>query len=151
MLKYLTQLDVYIFTWVVIYMHTLCMGAANVLASLMCADSPLPSLLCNKCTGLYSGICMFNIINILYLSHQSRSEERSGSVVECLTWDREIAGLSLIGGIALCPWARHFILCLVLVQPKKIHPDMTEQLLLGRKNSKQTNLQSSQYALVLKT
>ena len=32
--------------------------------------------------------------------------------------------------IRLCPWARHFILCLVLVQPRKMgHPDMTEKLL----------------------
>ena len=29
------------------------------------------------------------------------------------------------------PLARHFILCLVLVQPSKTHPDMTENLLTG--------------------
>ena len=31
----------------------------------------------------------------------------------------------------LCPWARHFILCFVLVQPRKIRPDITEKLLTG--------------------
>ena len=36
--------------------------------------------------------------------------------IECLTLDRGVAGSSLTGGIVLCPWARHFILCLVLVQ-----------------------------------
>ena len=45
--------------------------------------------------------------------------ERSGSVVERLTWDRGAAGSSLIGVTALCPWARHINPSLVLVQPKK--------------------------------
>ena len=31
----------------------------------------------------------------------------------------------------LCPWARHFIGCLVLVQLRKTHPDRTEKLLRG--------------------
>ena len=42
----------------------------------------------------------------------------SGSVVESLVRYRGVAGPSLAGGTALCHWARHFILCLVLVQPK---------------------------------
>ena len=33
--------------------------------------------------------------------------ERRGSVVECLTRDRGVAGSSLIGVTALCTWARH--------------------------------------------
>ena len=33
------------------------------------------------------------------------------------TWLR-IAGLSFTGGAALCPWTRHFIFCVVLVQPR---------------------------------
>ena len=53
-------------------------------------------------------------------------EERDGSVVECLTQDREVAGSSLPRGTALWPSARHFILCLELVQPRKTRPDMTE-------------------------
>ena len=37
------------------------------------------------------------------------------SVVECLTQDPGVAGSSLTRGTVLYPWARHFILCLVLV------------------------------------
>ena len=40
-----------------------------------------------------------------------------------------IAGLSLTGGTVLCPLARHYILCLVLVQPRKTRLDITEKLL----------------------
>ena len=38
-----------------------------------------------------------------------------------------------MGGTVLCPLARHFILCLVLVQPRKTgkHPDMAEKLFTG--------------------
>ena len=56
-----------------------------------------------------------------------------GSVVECLTPDRGIAGSILTGGTALCPWARHSIPCLVLTCP-----DITEKLLTAKKKSKQT-------------
>ena len=56
------------------------------------------------------------------------SEERGGSVVEFLTQDRGVAGSSLTRGTVLCPFARHFILCLVLVQPRQTCPDMTEKL-----------------------
>ena len=31
-------------------------------------------------------------------------EEHGGSVVECFTQDRGVAGLSLTGGTAVCPW-----------------------------------------------
>ena len=63
--------------------------------------------------------------------------ERSGSVVECLTWDRGAAGSSLTGDTALCPWARHINPSLVLVQPRKTRPYITERLLIGRKESNQ--------------
>ena len=65
--------------------------------------------------------------------------ECSGSVVECLTWDRGAAGSSLTSITALCPWARHINPSLVLVQPRKTHPFITERLLMGRKESNQTN------------
>ena len=55
--------------------------------------------------------------------------ERSGSVVECLIWDRKAAGSRLTGVTALCPWARHINPCLVLVQPRKECPDITEQVI----------------------
>ena len=55
-----------------------------------------------------------------------RVKQRLGSVVECLTRDRGDAGSSFIEGTAFCPLARHFILCLVMVQPRKTHPDMSD-------------------------
>ena len=47
--------------------------------------------------------------------------------------DLGVASLRLTKGSVLCPWRSHFILCLVLVQPRKTgkHPDMTEKLLTG--------------------
>ena len=67
--------------------------------------------------------------------------ERSDSVVECLTRDLGVADLSLTDCTVLCPSARHINACLVLVQPRKTHPDITIKLLngmLGRKESNQT-------------
>ena len=40
------------------------------------------------------------------------------------------AGSSLTIGTVLCPWARNFVLCLVLIQPWK-RPYITEKLLIG--------------------
>ena len=42
-----------------------------------------------------------------------------------------VAGLSLTGGTAFCPRARHINPCLVLIRPKKTHPDIAEKLLTG--------------------
>ena len=69
----------------------------------------------------------------------SLSRKRSGSVVECLTRDQRAAGLSLTGVTVLCPLARHIYPRLVLVQPRKTHPYISERLLMGRKESNQTN------------
>ena len=62
--------------------------------------------------------------------------ERSDSVVECLTRGRGAAGSSLTG----CPWAWHINPSLVLVQPRKARPFITVRLLVGRKESNQTNV-----------
>ena len=60
--------------------------------------------------------------------------ERSGSEVECLSRDREAVGTSLTGVTALWSlWARHIYPSLVLVQPRKTRPCLTERLLMGRK------------------
>ena len=67
--------------------------------------------------------------------------ECSGSVVECLTLDRGATGWSLIGVTACGPWARHIYPSLVLVQPRKTHPCLTERLLMEHKESNQTNKQ----------
>ena len=64
--------------------------------------------------------------------------ERSGSVVECLARDQEAVGSSLTGVTA-----RHIYPSLVLVQPRKTCPCLTERLLMGIKNQiKHTNKQT---------
>ena len=65
--------------------------------------------------------------------------EGSGSVVECSTRDREASGSSLTGITSVCPRARHVNPSLVLVQPRKTRPCLTERLLMGRKESNITN------------
>ena len=68
--------------------------------------------------------------------------ERSGSVVECLSAWLMTEGprvraspASLLYG----PWARHIYPSLVLVQPRKTRPFLTERLLKGRKKSNQSS------------
>ena len=71
-------------------------------------------------------------------SQASRKErERSGLVAECLTRDREAAGSSLTGDTALWSLSKTHP-SLVLVQPRKTRPCLTERLLMGRKESNQT-------------
>ena len=60
-------------------------------------------------------------------------------MVECLTQDRGVTGLSLTSVTALCPRARHINPSLVLVQPRKTRPYITERLLMRRKESNPTN------------
>ena len=48
-------------------------------------------------------------------------------------------GSSLTGVTALCPWARHINPSLVLDQPRKTRPYITERLLMALKESNQTN------------
>ena len=57
--------------------------------------------------------------------------ERSGSVVDCLTRDLRAVDSSLTMVTALRPLARLIYPCLVLVQPRKTRPDVTERLLTG--------------------
>ena len=53
------------------------------------------------------------------------------SVVECLTRDRGVVGLSLTGGTAYPGLSKTLYPLLVLVQPRKICTKMTEKLLTG--------------------
>ena len=48
--------------------------------------------------------------------------------------------MSLTGITALWPRARHVDPILVLVQPRKTHPYITERLLMGHKESNQTKI-----------
>ena len=62
-------------------------------------------------------------------------------MVECLTRDRRALGSSLTGVTALWSLSRHINPSLVLVQPRKTRPYITERLLMGCKESNQTNKQ----------
>ena len=57
----------------------------------------------------------------------------SGSVhvVERLSRNLEVAGSSITGATALCPSARQINPCLVLIQPRKACPYISEKLLTG--------------------
>ena len=74
------------------------------------------------------GLCGFSGISNTLLFSLGR--ESSDSVVECLTRDREATASSLTGVTALCPSARHINSSLVLVQPRKTCPYITERLLM---------------------
>ena len=63
--------------------------------------------------------------------------ERSGSVVECLARDQEAADSSLTDVTALWSLSKTHP-SLVLVQPRKTPPCLTERLLMGIKESNQT-------------
>ena len=59
--------------------------------------------LCMFSNFAYFSVCFF-LINLSCLCFQKHiNRERSGSVVECLTGDRGVAGLSLNGVTVLCP------------------------------------------------
>ena len=60
-------------------------------------------------------------------------------MVECLTQDRGAAGASLIGVTALF-LSKDINPSLVLVQPRKTCPFITEIVLMGRKESNQTKI-----------
>ena len=65
--------------------------------------------------------------------------ERSDSVVECLTGDWRAAIRASPGSLGCGPLARHIYPSLVLVQPRKTCPYISERLWMGGKESKQTN------------
>ena len=53
-----------------------------------------------------------------------------------LDWRQRGRGFEPHGISLRCgPWTRHIYPSLVLVQPRKIHPCLTERLLMGRKES----------------
>ena len=73
-------------------------------------------------------------ILIVYYS----GRERSGSVVECLTQDRRARVRASTASLRCGPSARHIYPSLLLVQPGKTCPFITEILLMGRKESNQS-------------
>ena len=59
---------------------------------------------------------------------------QASAVVECLTRERGVVGFSITSSTMLCPQARHINPCLVLVQPRKTHPNISENFLTDVKN-----------------
>ena len=92
----------------------------------------------NKSKVLSAGLLFIKHENDQLKSIIVDKREHSGSVVECSTRDRGGVGSSLTGVTVVCSWARLIYPCLVLVQPSKTHPDITEKLLTGSKESNQT-------------
>ena len=68
--------------------------------------------------------------------------EHSGSVVECLTRDREAAGSSLTGVTALWSLSKTHLSELSTGSTRKTRPCLTEILLMGHKESNQTSKQT---------
>ena len=68
-----------------------------------------------------------------------QDRERSGSVVECLTRDRRAAGSSLIGVTALWSLSKTHLSKPSNGSTKEDPSWLTERLLMGRKESNQTN------------
>ena len=68
------------------------------------------------------------------------ARECSGSVVECMTQDREAAGSSHNGVTALWSLSKTHYTSLILVKPRKTCPCLTERLLMGRKESNHSNM-----------
>ena len=65
--------------------------------------------------------------------------ERIGSVIECLTRDRGAKGLSLTGvTVCVVSLSKNINPSLVLVQPRKTRPFITERMLMGHKESNHT-------------
>ena len=88
---------------------------------------------------------MFTLINSLRKLYKTR--ERSGSVVECLTRDREAAGPRPHRSHCAVSLSKNINPSLVLVQPRKTRPYITERLLMGRKESNHTNKKNLQEVL----
>ena len=57
--------------------------------------------------------------------------DHSGPVVEYLLETEGLQVLTSPVSLRLCPWARNINPCLVLVQPRKTHPYISENLLTG--------------------
>ena len=70
------------------------------------------------CLDLFYSQLMLKIFRNNY-QKQTLKRERSGSMVDCLSRDPGVLGLSLTGITALCPWARQINPSLVLIQPRK--------------------------------
>ena len=72
-------------------------------------------------------------------------QQGQGSSLNNKGQTRDGGASSLTGVTALCPWARHIKSSLVLVQPRKTCPYITERLLMRCKKSNQPNKQTKEW------
>ena len=91
----------------------------------------------------------FTLSHLSWGSLKKRFTSISSWERECFTRDRVAAGSSPTGDIALCPKARRIYPSLVLIQPRKTRPYITERLLMGRNESNQTSTSSAYFRLKL--
>ena len=68
-----------------------------------------------------------------------KARERCGSVVECSIETERPRVWAISSSLRCGPWARHIYPCLVLVQPRKTSPCLTERLLMWSKNQIKQN------------
>ena len=71
-------------------------------------------------------------------------------MVECLIRDRGAVGSSLIAVTALWSLSKHIYPSIVLIQPRKTRPCLTERLLMGRKESNKQNMAIFHFSRILK-
>ena len=88
--------------------------------------------------------CVVFLRKTLYplLSTGSTQEDRKSSLGRAVAAWLETGGPRVRVSLTLLrcgPWARHIYPSLVLVQPRKTRPYISERLLMGRKESNQTN------------
>ena len=77
---------------------------------------------------LFQWPTLHKAVTLSSLTHHEGAQWLSARVLDLRSSGCE---LSLTGVTAMCPWARDINSCLVLVQPRKTHPDITEKLLTG--------------------
>ena len=76
-------------------------------------------------------------MKLVTLKNLAISISLGSAVVECLTRDQGAAGSSLTRVTALWSLSKTRYPNLVLIQPRKTHPCVTERLLIGHKESNQ--------------
>ena len=79
----------------------------------------------------------FDLVALRKRNNKQQRRECSGSVVGCLTEGPRVRASP--ASLRCGPWAKHIYPSLVLVQPRKTCPCLTERLLMGHTESNQTN------------
>ena len=84
----------------------------------------------------------YTVLTCIRVQNLMGAQWLSGSVVKCLTIDQRASGSSLTSCHCVVSLSKNINSSLVLVQPRKTRPYITERLLMGRKESNQSNKQN---------